>query len=898
MPEPSPPGTGAAASDAASEKLRVENATLREEIESLRRRLAVAETVKLWPTTPAESQAGTPADGSLSPGRAPPPIGGSPQSSRRSSNRLVVMTHVSLAFAAGGVFVFADSTWETDRFFAGVLYAVGSLLLIFAVPALHATGLARHVGYKMFQPFRGGVRFVVLQALSWAFYSLAVVALIGAVLYGEHAVGLLSSGGVLGIVSQVLMASSLQTFVTPAGGPEAPAAPTPANRCSVSNLHSGASMEQLGDTPFERISSDIYGDSQGECGDAALPDTLGSLPQTENKMDSFAELVTLNFFLIVIMVGLSGISELVGHAVPAALSLVITLVAVLLTHGLGGKVLRLQGWTFFQPFAGGTQFVVLQGVTWMLFAVSVVCQLAFLYVVLYLGIKLTVGLMHVGGVAAVLSEVLCVVSFKYFRGTQKGGKFLIKKSESSRILKGSAKESLRSSGILDFDEALGASLEDSVRSADGDLLTPLSKERARRKVMDDNVQVSIDETKESWAAFLAVTALWNVWYIPIATHIFTIGFPALLPVSVAEALQPFSFGIVYTGVPWSQACNTAIPPLIGMILWVANFSAMQTLGAPRLVTYLMFPPWFALAALYYVREDGAFGTAVFVTAGWLLYSLTYLGEPEMGRRNRTAQKWVDETGLWDLLCSYFAGRVLLSEKLYDLIDKGEGPATKDAQYMVGYQPHGIIPSGMVWGMRCQEWRQKLPNFRPVGLTASIIHFVPLMRDFAQWTGIREVSRKTVISTLEEGLSPIVVVGGQSEMFHSRSRDKAIKIVRHHNGFFKIAQERQVPVMPVFAFGETKIYDNVDLPAMQRWTKDRLGFPIPFFLMGRWGLPLPRRKQVILAVGAPLSPSTEPTSPESVNDLKMRYYAAVQDLFNEFKGPAGYDDHHLHFVDSK
>ena len=864
--EHTPPPSSSLGEDLPKEmNLQSENEKLRSEVARLQELLklsSLSTTVESAPNSPVQ----TPTTPPLTP-RA-----GAVVEARRRSK--MVMVHISLAFAAGMVFVFADSTWDTDRFAAGVLYSVGSLLLLFAVPALHATGIARHVGYKMYQPFSGGVRFVVLQALSWAFYSLAVVALIAAVMYGEKTVGLVSSGGVLGILSQVLMASSLQTFVTPGER-------DPENRFNVASLQDSA-PENLGETPYERLSSDILHPAlnreNSTYSDTSLDeDLLGKMEATGNKRESFAELITMNFFLIVIMVGLSGVSELFGHVLPAFLSLIITLVAVLLTHGMGGKVLGLKGWTFFQPFAGGTKFVILQGFTWMLFSVSVLCQLAFLYIVFYLGIKLTVGLMHVGGIAAICSEVLCVVSFRYFRSeAAKKAKILVKKRATTK------EEELKLNRKF---------------SGDSDLLSDSGKP-SRPDIMDINAKVSIEDTPESWASLLSVLFIWNIWYVPITAHILLCTFPSTLPHDTALFLKEYTYGVVYTDVRWSVAAFDSLYIIGAVVIWAGNFSAMQTLGAPRMVTFVMSPPWVTVAALYYNQESEIFPMLAAVTAMWVAYAVTYIGDPDKGKRSRVSHKWLRETKIWERVCQYFAGRVLLSDALCDLLEKGEGPADPSYQCMLGYHPHGIIPCGMVWGMRCEEWRQKLPNFYATGLTASIMHYVPLMRDFLQWTGIREVSRKTLLATLEEGMSPVVVVGGQSEMFLSKSKDKGIKVVRYHHGFFRIAQQEQKPLIPIFAFGETKIYDNVDWPTMQRWTKDRLGFPIPFVLLGRWGLPVPRRKQVILSIGAPILPLKVEYSEENVIDLKLRYFQALQDLFDEFKGPAGYADHHIEWVDSK
>eukprot|EP01059_Diplonema_ambulator_P036045 TRINITY_DN8817_c0_g1_i1.p1 TRINITY_DN8817_c0_g1~~TRINITY_DN8817_c0_g1_i1.p1 ORF type:complete len:808 (+),score=119.34 TRINITY_DN8817_c0_g1_i1:111-2426(+) len=731
------------------------------------------------------------------------------------------MGSIALSFIAGGIFVVADGMWPTNQFLAGVLYAVGSMMLLSAVPALHATGTVKYVGYHYFQPFSGGIRFVVLQALSWAFYSLAVIILLFAVWYGDSSVGLLSSSGVLGILSQVLMASSLQTFVTPGGSKPL------SKKCSVSQLHDVLN-EGLDETPLERLSSEILEPDDG-------------CQETEKPMDSFAELLTMNTLLILIMIVLSCVSEYLGQALPAALSLLITCVVVLLTHGLGGKVLRLKGWTFFQPFAGGTQFVILQGVTWMLFTISLLCQMAFLYAVAHLGIKLTMGLMHVGGIAALTSEILCVVSFRYFKGQKR-----------------------------------------------------LKKDLSLRKV-------DRELTKMPYAGVvttLTMVLIWNVQFLPFVVHLLVMLLPCALPIETVEYLHEASYGIIYKDLSPHDVIRASVIPMASIAVYMMNFSVMQTLGVPRVIGLVMSPPWVAFVAMWIVRDCGCFKLQSCVMALWFAYCTTYIGDPDKGIRKRYDAKWTNSTSLWERMREYFGGRVLVSAKLQKMLDEGKGPCGKKApQHMVGYHPHGIIPSGMVWGMRCKEWQEKLPGFELTGLTASIMHYVPLMRDILHWCGIREVSRKTLYRTIDEGLNPCVVVGGQAEMFMSRSRDTDIKVVRFHTGFFKIAAEKHLPCIPIFAFGETKIYDNIELPTMQKWFKARVGFPIPFIPIGRWGLPVPRRRKVILAVGAPVQPCARKTS-KDIEEFKNRYFVALQELFDEFKDAAGYEDHRIVFVDDR
>ncbi|KAJ9451587.1 Diacylglycerol O-acyltransferase 2 [Diplonema papillatum] len=754
------------------------------------------------------------------------------------------MFNIVLAFFSGSLFVAADYNWARNQFFAGILYTVGGGLLVVAVPALHASGMVWHDGYRLIQPFAGGIRFVVLQALSWLFYALTVVVLVGAVYYGEDAAGWLSGGGVLGILSQVMMASSLHMFVAPEGKPTALEDPcSPCRKyykaCSVSSLQLNDGLDE----PMDLLASSVDTPA-ASASFLNVPEEHQPTEQME-KMDNFAELVTMNVILILVMACLSAISELFGLALPALLSLIVTCVTVFLTHGLGGNLLGLDGWKFFQPFAGGTQFVIMQAIAWMLFSISLLCHMAFLYGVVLFGVKITVGLMKVGGVAAFASEMLCILSFRYYK-------------ERSKL-------------------KAAAGVRDQVRDmTDADLAAM---------------------PKESWASLAVVIFFWNLQYIPIAATFVVALLPVILPVVFVQALAPFSLGVFYVDVSANEVGHATFLLIFGVVTWAITNGVASSFNPPPYIRWLLFPPWTAFVALSYSTESRAFPMMCFLAAVWFGYMLTYLGEPDKGKRNRTAN-WAVQPWIWDLMAAYFGGRVLVSEKLARVMKEGKGPADETAQHIVGYHPHGVMPGGMVWGIRCSEWQKQFPKFTLTGLTASIVHYVPFMRDMLHWTGTREVSKKTFLATIDEGLNPAVVVGGQAEMFMSTSRAKEVPIVTFHNGVFKIACERRIPMIPIFAFGEQLTLDNVEVPAVQKWFKERLGFPIPFIPVGRWGLPVPRRVKVIIAVGAPVAPpDPRPSGPtwDDVLDFKKRYFDALLDLFNEFKDRAGHDNHTLCFV---
>lgn len=51
---------------------------------------------------------------------------------------------------------------------------------------------------------------------------------------------------------------------------------------------------------------------------------------------------------------------------------------------------------------------------------------------------------------------------------------------------------------------------------------------------------------------------------------------------------------------------------------------------------------------------------------------------------------------------------------------------------------GMLPAGVMYMSFLPSWREQFPGLEPVGLTASVIHMVPFLRDAIQLLGGRVV----------------------------------------------------------------------------------------------------------------------------------------------------------------
>ena len=76
-----------------------------------------------------------------------------------------------------------------------------------------------------------------------------------------------------------------------------------------------------------------------------------------------------------------------------------------------------------------------------------------------------------------------------------------------------------------------------------------------------------------------------------------------------------------------------------------------------------------------------------------------------------------------------------------------------------------------------------------------------------------------------------------------------------SGFVRMGIEHNAKLVPVVVMGEINALQNpIDLPGLQRWTYKNLGFPVPYWVVGRWGVsPFPKRAGLKFIIGEPICP---------------------------------------------
>ena len=208
-----------------------------------------------------------------------------------------------------------------------------------------------------------------------------------------------------------------------------------------------------------------------------------------------------------------------------------------------------------------------------------------------------------------------------------------------------------------------------------------------------------------------------------------------------------------------------------------------------------------------------------------------------------------------------------------------------------------MPTFLSWFAYSAAWSKLFPQVRPISLVASVIFRIPGFQQMSLLGGMREVSRSSFLETLRSNGSVVLCPGGQSELAkHQPIRKRHVVLCARKTGFIRLAVEEQALLVPCFSINEELLYDNLFyMPALQRWTYRKFGFPIPFLPVGAWGIvPVPKGQTVCLVVGEPFDPreklqADRPPSSEDMDRIRDEYYSRVVGLFHKYKHTCGLDD---------
>lgn len=247
--------------------------------------------------------------------------------------------------------------------------------------------------------------------------------------------------------------------------------------------------------------------------------------------------------------------------------------------------------------------------------------------------------------------------------------------------------------------------------------------------------------------------------------------------------------------------------------------------------------------------------------------------------------------IWSLFAAYFPARLHRSEEL---------PPTR--KYIFGYHPHGIISHGAfaAFATEALGFSQLFPGITNTLLTLDSNFRLPLYRDYILGLGLASVSRESCENILSKGgfngegmgRAITIVIGGARESLDAQPYTLRL-VLKRRKGFVKLAIRTGADLVPILAFGENDLYDQLSsdthplVHKAQLLVKKLLGFTVPLFhARGVFnydvGL-MPYRRPLNIVVGRPIKVERQ-SRPEQayVDSIHAAYVEELERLWDEWK----------------
>ncbi|GAB1217121.1 hypothetical protein ATERTT37_006344 [Aspergillus terreus] len=250
--------------------------------------------------------------------------------------------------------------------------------------------------------------------------------------------------------------------------------------------------------------------------------------------------------------------------------------------------------------------------------------------------------------------------------------------------------------------------------------------------------------------------------------------------------------------------------------------------------------------------------------------------------------------IWKLYTAYFPAKLHRSE-----------PLLPTRKYIFGYHPHGIISHGAfaAFATDALGFSKLFPGITNTLLTLDSNFRIPFYREYAMAMGVASVSRESCENLLTKGGADgegmgraiTIVVGGARESLDALPHTMRL-VLKRRKGFIKLAIRTGADLVPVLAFGENDLYEQVRsdqhplIYKVQMLVKRFLGFTVPLFhARGIFnydvGL-MPYRRPLNIVVGRPIQvvrqQDRDKIDDEYIDRLHAEYVRELESLWDQWK----------------
>eukprot|EP00536_Pseudo-nitzschia_multiseries_P016343 jgi/Psemu1/299240/fgenesh1_pm.1081_\ len=230
----------------------------------------------------------------------------------------------------------------------------------------------------------------------------------------------------------------------------------------------------------------------------------------------------------------------------------------------------------------------------------------------------------------------------------------------------------------------------------------------------------------------------------------------------------------------------------------------------------------------------------------------------------------------------------------------EAESLPDAQFILAAFPHGCNSDFrlLMDGIMREVFPNLVRNDKIRSLAASVLFWIPVVREISLWTGCIDASRPVAEAALKKGKSLIILPGGEAEQIRTQHGRETIYL-KNRKGFVKLALRHGIPLVPVYVFGCSDSYYTYSktLHGLRMWLVKNFGICITL-CSGLWGNPLcPLPKTTTIVMGRPIRFAQRRENPtdEELDRAHAIFVRELSVLFETHKTEFGYGNRTLEII---
>lgn len=191
---------------------------------------------------------------------------------------------------------------------------------------------------------------------------------------------------------------------------------------------------------------------------------------------------------------------------------------------------------------------------------------------------------------------------------------------------------------------------------------------------------------------------------------------------------------------------------------------------------------------------------------------------------RSGMKWksFQHMKIWTEFARYFDSKIVVESKL-------------DPQqlYIFCNFPHGATSANHMLTMTdCCGMLSSVHRGKRVDLAASVLFFVPFLREFVMWLGCVDASAAVANHNLKEGSSVLIYIGGEKEQLLTAPNEHKV-FLASRKGFVKLALRHGAHLVPMYAYGENEIFQMSSMAqGLRQWLQHNFKVALPLMYNSR------------------------------------------------------------------